>query len=522
MRCRRAQASVELMVILAVSMLALLVVYSLTTTQTLQIQAQQRVQAAQTAADSIALAANDVFFQGTGAKKRIFIILPDDVNASASLISGKEVNYRIGRTDVFSVADANIVGNIPATPGGHYLTLVAHEDYVSIGDTSITASKNSVYLAMSQDSNASTTLTLTNNASTENALVALLKTWNNPAVTFSLSTTSFTLTPGASQTVDFNFASSSSATGNYAGSVKINVDFNVSTADENITLPVNVDVTAAASGGQTAADTNLTIVPSTWKRAINRGTIDTNTFTVCNTSAAAMSTVSFTKTGTASTWVYDINSLSNLNADSCTTKVVTISPPGSLSAQTATGTITGTGSGSTDTIDLTITLLVPSSYGTYSAVSGYDTTDEGETLDSGDLSDVSTSDNTRYTSDSTWAAASGFDDAEYIEFTFNPGVQAGSTIQDVNIVHEYSLNSSATVVARLETWSADTNSWSTVSLTSSSGTTDVTDTLNLFATVNSVNAVNNFKARFQMYISSGTAKKSRQDLIRLGVKYLPP
>ncbi len=522
MRCRRAQASVELMVILAVSMMALLVVYSLTTTQTLQIQAQQRVQSAQTAADSIALAANDVFFQGTGAKKRIFVILPDDVNAGASLISGKEVNYRVRNTDVFSVADVNLVGSLPTAPGGHYLTLVAHENYVSLGDSSLDVSKNSVYVALSQDSNASASVAFTNNSSSETATVNLVKTWASSAVAFTLSSASFTLGPGANRTIDFNFSSGSSAAGNYAGSVRVNADFNGASLDENITIPVNADVSAAQS--QPAPDVNLTILPSTWNEAINRGILDTNSYQICNTSSLNMATVSFAKgSGGANAWLYDINSLSNLGPESCATKVLTLSPPGTLSEQTASGLVTATAGSSQDTINLTITIRIPSSYWMGTPSSGYDATSTGSTLSSTSLGYLSSSNGTRYLSDATWPkSASSYDDAKYIEFVFSPDIPAGSTIEDVNILHEYSLGNSATIVAKLRLWDADTNSWTDQGLTSASGTTDVTDTPNLYSTIDSVNAVNNFKARFQMYITTSTGRNSRQDFVRLGIKYKPP
>ena len=520
----KGQTSVEFIVILAVSLVAIMVLYSFTATHTLQISAQQRVQAGQTALDSITLAANDVFFQGNGAKKRVYVIIPEDVNASASLISGSEVNLRIGSTDVFSTADVNIVGSLPTAPGGHYLTLVAHENYVSIGDTSLQVSKNAVYLAMAQDGNASTTLTLTNNSASELATVSLVKTWNHSVVSFALSSTSLSLQPGASQVIDFNFASNSTATGNYAGSVKVNADFNVSLADENLTVPVNVDVTPAQTPAAVIPDTNLLIVPSTWKRTINRGTIDSNTFQVCNNSSQAMAPVSFTKsTGDAGAWVYDINSISSLGDDSCTNQSITLSIPGSASEQTATGTLTSTGNGSQDTIALTITVVIPSSYALYTPSTGYDATDEGETLSAGDLSDLDSSDNSRYSSDDTWPKnASTFDDARYIEYSFAPVLPSGSTIQDVNLVHEYSLSGSATVQARLRVWDADASAWSNVSLSSATGSTDVTDTLSLNSIIDSANAVNNFKVRFQLYASSNNSRRSRHDLISLGVKYKPP
>ena len=89
-------------------------------------------------------------------------------------------------------------------------------------------------------------------------------------------------------------------------------------------------------------------------------------------------------------------------------------------------------------------------------------------------------------------------------------------------MHEYSLSGSATVQARLRVWDADASAWSNVSLSSATGSTDVTDTLSLNSIIDSANAVNNFKVRFQLYASSNNSRRSRHDLISLGVKYKPP
>src|SRR3989344_3227134 len=318
---QKGQASAELLIILAISLIALTAIFSFSNSSLSELNRQKLVQTAQSSVDSAKEAANDVYRQGVGATKQVFFVVPSGVEAQGSGISGNTFVLRLLGSDVYAKTDVNLSGSVPTNQGGHWVTLTAFENFVAVGTQSLSADRTSVYVTMLQGGSAQDTITFTNSGSSD-AVVAITKNWQNPDVGLTLSTQSFTLSTGQQQLVTLDFSSSASASGNYIGSLEIGASF-AGGADENFSVPVNVEVLAPSGGTETA----LIILPLTYSATIQEGSSASSSFNACNNSTSQLDNVAFTGSGAVASWVLPIPNIASLNVGSCQGVPFTINVP---------------------------------------------------------------------------------------------------------------------------------------------------------------------------------------------------
>jgi len=343
----KGQSSVELMIILAVSLVVLLAIISYSNESISGINKEKQHNTALDSVNGIVNAANDVFFQGVGARKKVFYEVPSGIDESASGIEDQSVVLNVLESDIYAMAEVQLSGTLPTSQGGHWIWIEAKEGYVSIGTENITADKTSIYVTLEQDSNAQERITITNGGGST-ATISIVQTWGHANLTLTLSETDFSLATGNNKVVDLNFSANSSASGNYSGSIKVNASFNGS--DENIVVSVNAEVTTL---GQSAS--NLAIFPSSYSATIMAADSDSNSFQTCNLTAGTMTNIEFTRSvGDAGDWVGAIPTISSLAASDCHDTSFTITVPGGTSAGTYNGTITASDGTYYDSISLTV------------------------------------------------------------------------------------------------------------------------------------------------------------------------
>ncbi|MEK6957902.1 MAG: hypothetical protein AABW99_02920 [archaeon] len=126
---KKAQASVELLIILAVSLIAILAIYSVSNQSIVDARLQGEVLTAQSSLDSLAGAAKDVFVQGEGAKKQVYFFVPKGVDQAKSGIYSDSFVLNVFGSDLYSKSGVTLSGSIPTTEGGHYVTIEAKDDF---------------------------------------------------------------------------------------------------------------------------------------------------------------------------------------------------------------------------------------------------------------------------------------------------------------------------------------------------------------------------------------------------------
>ncbi|MEW6295684.1 MAG: hypothetical protein AB1467_05330 [Candidatus Diapherotrites archaeon] len=348
----RGQSSIELIIIFAVSLIALLSIIALANNNIIGLNSQREKDDALTSVNELAQAVKDVYSQGPGAKKLVFIRIPNGIDPSKTLISNRTINFNVSGSDIFASTDVDVYGSLPTEPGGHWLWVTSAENFVRIGSTSIQLSVQSIYTQMLQSTTKTESITITN-LGKSSINFSLSKDWNNTAVTLSLSDSSFILALNQSKIVDLNFTASSSAVGNYVGTLNIIGTYGSTT--ENLSVPLNAEV--LVQGGP---QSYLVVVPNYFTDTISAGSSSTKTFTVCNTSDSVMANVSFTPSaGAPGSWVESITSISPLSAQSCQSKLITVLVPAGASSGIYSGSIAlSDGAGNDTSISLSITVPV--------------------------------------------------------------------------------------------------------------------------------------------------------------------
>ncbi len=351
---KKGQASVELLILLAVSLIFITVIFSYSNESINQLNNQKQLSIAQTSVNDLRDAANDVYAQGVGARKKVFYVVPNSSDLIASGIDGKTFVINLFGTDVYAKSNAPLIGLMPVTVGGHEVWLTAHENYVAIGSQNISVDKTSSYVTLLQDETDSDSIIISN-IGTETATINLIESWSHSDVTINISPSNFSLNQDSQQVVNIEYTSNTTASGNYSGTLYIGADF-PTLDDENLSIPLNAEVTVAGGGG--GEETALFIFPSTHSVNLSAGAVDSNSFTICNNGTLASTNIVFTDSGTISSWIDSITTISNLAGGACEPVNFTITVPGGTTPGNYTGTITALDADSaTDSLEITVTVI---------------------------------------------------------------------------------------------------------------------------------------------------------------------
>jgi len=351
----KGQAAIELMIILGVALAVLLFILSFSNEQIADINQDRQLKTAQTAANEIVSAANDVYFQGTGARKKVFYEVPSGIDEAQSGIENQTVVFKVLGSDVFAQAKVQISGSLPTGPGGHWVWLESKEGYVSIGIEYVSLSESAIYKVMGQDTNANKTITVTNDYS-GNAQVVIELTWSHSDVTLSISDSGFLVNASSTSNVDFNFSAGESASGTYSGETQFNISYNGS--DQNIIVPITVEIAPGGGGGGTpTADNNIRIFPTTDSIITLSGDANSGSFQICNVGESTILNVAFTNSsGDAGDWIGPIATITSFPGDSCKDKIYTVTVPGGTAENDYTGTIIAASGTHSDSIEITVTV----------------------------------------------------------------------------------------------------------------------------------------------------------------------
>ncbi len=340
----KAQASVELLVILAISMIAIGLILALSNNEITSVNSIKANSQAQNTVNKIAGTAEEVYISGTGTTKQIFISIPSGVNENKTLIENKTIRLNVNGTDLIAETGVEITGSIPTKEGSYWIWITAKEGYVVIGDIQIETDKGSIYSALAQNTNLIETITVINNTK-GNAQVNVNVNWNETEVNLNTEETFFSVPADSNYSIDLNFTSNKNAVGNYTGEIIFNADTIDGT--KQIIVPTTIEVITGNSNQP------LMIFPAEWNLLIDAGSTDSNTFQVCNTSSQKLTNISFNaSSGDAGNWIQSIPEINSLSANTCQEIIVEISVP--LGAEDNTGTITASDGINSDFIELNV------------------------------------------------------------------------------------------------------------------------------------------------------------------------
>ncbi|MDO8339746.1 MAG: hypothetical protein Q7T16_03750 [Candidatus Burarchaeum sp.] len=354
MRSRmRGQASFEMLVILAMMLVVLIVVIGVTKQGTADVGNSRDALDARRAVDDIAKAADSVYFQGAGARRQIYMKLPSAYDAGGSNITNDTIVLRVGDSDYAATSKAQLHGQLPTVPGGHWIWIISEGNSVKIGNAYLYLGNSGVYVTMAQNSTAGAAVSMSN-VGNDSINITLVQYWAHSDVTLNLSDYAFSLSPSQETSVSLTFQSNGVAAGLYSGTIDVIADYPGGSETAYVSVTAEVVPPTPGPGGGGAKE--LTVTPHTWSVTLSAGNSTFKSFTVCTNNETTVATVTFTPTpGAPGAWVGNTAPIGPLDADSCDQKVLTLSVPGATSPGTYTGSIAVSGDGRyNDTISLSV------------------------------------------------------------------------------------------------------------------------------------------------------------------------
>jgi uncharacterized protein (UPF0333 family) len=118
---KKAQTSIEFLVILGIALLVIVVGITISQNQQSAVVNQKDNSDIRNTLYDLSSAAKEVYAQGEGSKKRVYITLPSSYEAQNSYVANKSIKIRNAGSDQLVVENFNLRGYLPKTPGSHHL-----------------------------------------------------------------------------------------------------------------------------------------------------------------------------------------------------------------------------------------------------------------------------------------------------------------------------------------------------------------------------------------------------------------
>ncbi|MCI0503675.1 hypothetical protein L0Y65_03100 [Candidatus Micrarchaeota archaeon] len=341
----------ELLLIFAISLFVLLTIILLSSGQLGTISALKGQNDAHNSVMDVSAAAKDVYAQGEGAKKQVYVYMPSGYEPGESFVSNRSLVINVDGTDYVSSEGFDVHGSWPGTPGGHWVWVISEGNKVRIGTAMLHLSKNAISVIMDRNSSASASFYAENIWGRDIDVVAQLS-WAPSDVSVIQSTSSFHLTPGQKQPISLTISSNGQAVGHYGGELAFIATEANNT--ETVRLPISVEVV----GNRADEAPPLNVTPDLWTERLDPTNSSTALFTICTNSYTSVSGVTFSpSSGAPGGWVENAGPLGPMSGGSCALKSMAITVPPSTADGVYRGTIDVAGEGAVgaqDTINLFI------------------------------------------------------------------------------------------------------------------------------------------------------------------------
>jgi len=320
----KAQASVELLVILSV----LLIVFS-----TVSFVAQEQYQESQMNLDAVKAknalrtmlsAASDVYSQGEGATSRVYVDIPGRIESAE--VGQRFLKYRMdlaGRIqDVMEPSDMCLTGYIPGEAGGQWVQVESRGGCVMFGESLIKVSAGRLNYRLYAGDTQEQTIRFTN-YDTKQANLSLTVTGTDMLV---LSAENITVEPG--ETLSVVVAAKppeDTAKGSYYGHIEVG-GAQSSTVDASILI---------------LGQAQLTTYPDTWTAYTMAGESKSQDIVVCNRGDTLLTNIKLTSSGVVASWIAfgGPATIDSLQPAECQTKQAVVTPPEGTAVGTYTGSV---------------------------------------------------------------------------------------------------------------------------------------------------------------------------------------
>ncbi|VVC02924.1 von Willebrand factor type A domain protein [Candidatus Bilamarchaeum dharawalense] len=238
----KAQASVEFLILLAATLLIITIVVMMSQGQVTSVQNIKDQTDAQNSLLDLSSAAKEVYAQGEGSKKHVYIQLPSSYEPTNSSVGNRTIRIRAAGTDHVAIENFKVRGYLPATPGGHWVWVVSEGNRVRIGDAMMELDRNRIFIVMECNTTTTTSFSVKNIWS-KNINISTITEWTNEDVPMSGVPSAFSLSTNDIHTIDLQFAAGPDSGGSYYGQIELNA-VDETGSSESVDIPVTVEVIA--------------------------------------------------------------------------------------------------------------------------------------------------------------------------------------------------------------------------------------------------------------------------------------
>jgi len=261
---RKGQSSVELLVIVAIGLSALLAFFALSQDKLAETRTALALAEAKETVELLAKAADTVYSEGVNSTRKVYVTIPEGTNFTRSSISGKTLllSLRVpgGYTDVSARTEGAVFGSWPIAPGSYYLTVTSYEGTVGVGTSILQISPTALYVEMRSDSSVQRNVSIVNFGQNPLSVSGTLS-WSEIDATFeNLTILDFPLASGEGKNLTFEINSSFNAIGTFSGLLEL------SAGGEEYSIPLTVHVPGASGASGGTANVSY-IVVETFKEA---------------------------------------------------------------------------------------------------------------------------------------------------------------------------------------------------------------------------------------------------------------
>jgi len=237
----KGQIVVELVVLVAVSMIILVVIFSIYSTQLGTLTSFDDIHQSRETVRQVSNAADSVFYNGKDSEIRILVKIPDAVILSDSNIIGKTVLLKMADgSDIIDISKVDINGNWKSEKNSYFMNLIFDGEIVQIVYKDFDVNNKSFFKLGVAPSTITHTFEV-ENISQQSLSFTTTSSFDHSLVTLAIDgpDTSFSLDPGQTQEIDLTFTIGGAASGNYAGKVVV-----LATGTETITEEIFVSIEA--------------------------------------------------------------------------------------------------------------------------------------------------------------------------------------------------------------------------------------------------------------------------------------
>ncbi len=350
----RAQTSLEYLIILGAALLVVIIFLTLIQNESTDVSRSKIRTEAMSAVRALNAAAHEVYSQGDGAKKQVQITIPESYEPEYSFVRDRGINIRALGSDYLETTEFDVHGNLPQASGLKDVWVISEGDRVLIGDAMIVLDKESLNVLLSKNS---TTLNGFSVRSEWDSPISIqiTKVWANDLVAISLSTQNIHLNPGEKEGVSVSFSAADEANGFYSGYIRVHA------TDGNRTETIDLPIMAEAIGYGTQVTPQLVAIPQRINVSMQKGTSVNVNIELCTNSQTSLASVDMKASdGIPGIWLNGNYFLGKIDADTCKSKMITISVPSGASEGTYSGSLDVLGNGSSgahETIDMIVNVL---------------------------------------------------------------------------------------------------------------------------------------------------------------------